>query len=66
MSNGQLCGCGHHKIVPIAIILIGLDIVLQTLGVIGGMWPMLVIGALLIIIGAVRLGSRKCMCCVRP
>lgn len=64
MSNG-VCGCNHHKIVPLAIILIGLDIVLQTLGIIGGMWPMLVIGILLIVIGTVRLGSRKCKCCVK-
>lgn len=58
-----MCKCHHHKIVPLAIILIGLDVVLQTLGVVSGTWPMMLIGVFLIVIGVMKLGSRNCKCC---
>ncbi|MEJ0053967.1 MAG: DUF5668 domain-containing protein [bacterium] len=56
----KVCKCPHHKVVPVAIILIGLAFLLQTwdiltMGAVAVIWPVL-----LIVIGAVKLGGCKC------
>lgn len=67
-QNGQVCSkkscnCFHHKVTPYALILIGLAVVLQTLNVLSSFSSMLVVGVLLIVIGVMKLGGRKCTCC---
>jgi len=62
MMNGEMCGCPHHKIVPLVIVLIGVVFLLGALNVItmatvGMLWP---IG--LIIIGGMKLTSGMCAC----
>jgi uncharacterized membrane protein len=59
----NVCNCPHHKIVPVVIILIGLTFLLGTLGILT-MWAVSVIWpVLLMVVGGVKLGSRKCKCC---
>ena len=63
MGGKGMCGCAHHKIAPWAFVIIGLAIVLQTLGVLTGMWIMLIVGVLFIVIGGVKISGRNCKCC---
>lgn len=61
-SNGNVCKCGHHKVMPIALILIGIVVLC---GDFGWLSPMTVniIWPILLIIGA---GSKLgCKCCNR-
>jgi hypothetical protein len=65
MNGAAACRCGHHKVVPVLVILIGIAFLLGALGVltagfVGLAWP---IG--LILIGAVKLGSGGCKCYAR-
>ena len=57
----KTCKCGHHKIMPLAIILIALDVILANYGV----WSVttgITIGAILLIIGAFP-KLMHCKCC---
>ena len=61
--GGKTCGCGHHKVLPILVILFGLDFLLASfsvvsMGFLGMTWPILVI-----IAGIVKLV--KCGCCMK-
>lgn len=63
MKTGKTCGCPHHKIFPILVILFGLDFLLATLGVltwgfVNVTWPIL-----LILVGCMKL--MKCGCCAQ-
>lgn len=67
MQNGQgmknMCGCPHHKVLPILIILFGITFLLGNWGTfsqstVNFIWPVLVIVG-----GFVKLTSRKCKCC---
>ncbi len=63
MQAGKTCSCGHHRVVPIVIILIGLDFLLGQLNVftmnfVNVSWPILVI-----IAGIVKMGGGNCKCC---
>ncbi|KND51418.1 MAG: hypothetical protein ABA06_03870 [Parcubacteria bacterium C7867-001] len=58
--SSNTCKCPHHKILPIAIILIALAFLLSTLGVVNPMyvaiaWPVLIIIAMI-----PKLGTCKC------
>jgi hypothetical protein len=60
-GKGKTCGCGHHKTLPILVILFGLVFLLESLnvvtwGFVNIAWPILVI-----ILGCVKLS--KCGCC---
>lgn len=62
-GDGKMCGCPHHKIVPLGIVLIGLVFLLQTLGVITAYaaniaWPVLVM-----LIGLQKMMRGMCTCC---
>jgi len=63
-ENKKVCNCSHHKIVPTAIILLGLSFLLSSFNVAffvsytNIIWPILVI-----IIGVVKLGGKGCKCC---
>jgi uncharacterized membrane protein (Fun14 family) len=57
------CKCAHHKVIPVAIVLIGLMFLLQALnmvsaGVVAITWPILVI-----IIGLMKFTKGMCKCC---
>lgn len=59
----MVCKCNHHNVVPVAIILIGIAFLLETFNVltpwaVSVIWPIL-----LIIIGGMKMMSRKCKCC---
>jgi hypothetical protein len=59
----KVCNCPHHKVIPWMIILIGIDFILGSWVPFYAMWTWPVLGILLIIIGGVKLSSRKCGCC---
>jgi len=60
----NVCKCPHHNVVPIMIILIGLTFLLGALNIVLTPWAVSVIWPiLLIIIGGIKLGSKKCKCC---
>ncbi len=63
MHGGGMCGCPHHKVVPLLITVIGLSFLLQALNVIpastaGIIWPVC-----LTLIGVMKLTSGMCSCC---
>jgi len=62
MNNAGACRCGHHKVVPVLVIVIGLIFLAGFYGILspGAVavgWPIV-----LIAIGAVKLGSGSCKC----
>ena len=63
-KKGGVCGCIHHKMLPILTILFGLAFLLLRLNILVNedfvnlAWPILVIAA-----GATKLGEGKCKCC---
>ncbi|MBI4137961.1 MAG: hypothetical protein HY472_01790 [Candidatus Sungbacteria bacterium] len=63
MKHKMTCGCTHHKVVPWAIILIGLTFLLGAFDVltqqaVNVVWPIL-----LIIAGGTKLAQHTCACC---
>ncbi len=61
--NGGMCGCMHHKMGPLLIILIGLSFLLKALGMLDAgqvdmIWPIL-----LILLGLTKLTKGMCKCC---
>ena len=64
-TPANTCGgkCGCHKMVPIIIILIGLDILLGACGVMGDKTVTIIWSILLIIIGIKKM--MKCKCCAK-
>jgi hypothetical protein len=61
--QGQACKCGHHKVIPVLIILLGLTFLLQAFGVVGWYFVSVTWPILLIIAGIVKLAGRSCGCC---
>jgi hypothetical protein len=62
---GGKCGCGHHKVFPILVILFGLAFLLAQVNVlswnfVGVTWPILVI-----IAGIMKLCGGMCKCCCK-
>jgi hypothetical protein len=63
MGNGGVCKCKHHKVVPLAITLIGLTFLLQAFNVmmaetVAWIWPIL-----LMVIGIMKMMRGSCKCC---
>ena len=63
MQKCGSCGCAHHHMVPVFIVLIALVILLGNLGflssgLVGTIWPIL-----LGLIGCQKMLGRKCRCC---
>ena len=57
-----VCPCMHHKIMPILIVLVGLDFLLGSLGafnsaIVNMIWPVLVI-----LMGLAKLSGGMCKC----
>lgn len=62
-QQGNACKCPHHKIVPLLILLFGLDFLFGALGwlspeFVNVSWPVLVALA-----GLMKLTEGKCKCC---
>ena len=62
-TDKKVCGCGHHKVMPILIILLGLAFLLAQLNIltwaaVNILWPILVI-----IAGVMMLVNGCCKCC---
>jgi hypothetical protein len=62
MKMGKMCGCGCHKVIPVLVILFGLDFLLGvvgtlTWGFVNVSWPVLVI-----IAGCMMFFKRSCGC----
>ena len=63
MGGGNKCPCPHHKVVPVAVFLIGLFGLLSYFQIISMngfsiAWPIL-----LMIIGLMKIFKNKCRCC---
>ena len=63
MMHGKTCNCPHHKVLPILLILVGVDFLLGALQVftwffVDVTWPIL-----LIIGGATWMNQSSCGCC---
>ncbi len=61
-EGGMMCKCPHHKVVPLAVTLIGLAFLLQALGVLTAgfvdvAWPVL-----LVVAGLTKMSSGMCSC----
>ena len=61
MEDGKNCACGHHKIVPVCLILIGLAFLLLQLNILTASAVAIIWPILLIVIGVKKL--MKCKCC---
>ena len=63
LGNKNLCGCVHHKTIPILVVLFGLAFLLLRLNIlteefVGLAWPVIVI-----VVGLTKLYEHKCKCC---
>jgi hypothetical protein len=63
MHDGMMCGCPHHKVVPLCIILIGLAFLLQALGTLTASFVAMAWPVLLIVIGVMKMTKGMCKCC---
>lgn len=62
LNPASSCRCIHHKVVPFLIIILGLELLLQTLGVLPPSMIGYVLPVILILIGLVKLKSGSCKC----
>lgn len=65
-SGDKKCGCGHHKVVPTLIVLIGLNLLLGSINVYGAnsaQITSIILAIALILIGGMKLMKGKCKCC---
>jgi hypothetical protein len=65
MKAGMTCKCPHHKMLPLLVVLFGLNFLLGTLSVItmrteSIIWPIIVIVA-----GLMKMSGGACKCCSR-
>ena len=61
-AHGMACKCPHHKVIPILVIILGLEFLFAELNVltwafVNVTWPILII-----IAGVVKLNSSNCNC----
>ena len=61
--GGGGCKCGHNKVVPFAITLIGLAFLLGALNILTASAVSVVWPVLLIIAGGTKMCGGKCKCC---
>ncbi|TSC76566.1 MAG: hypothetical protein G01um101431_699 [Parcubacteria group bacterium Gr01-1014_31] len=63
--HSNSCSCPHHKVVPLAVALIGALFFLQNIGVLGSgivnvLWPLALLAA-----GLTKAFGSSCKCCVK-
>ena len=63
MPQGKTCGCMHHKVMPLFIILVGLTWLLTELTVISLHVAIIVWAVLIILAGLFKLMGGACGCC---
>jgi len=61
--HAPTCGCPHHKIVPLGILVAGAAYLLTAFSITTEMFANIVIGIALVAIGGVKLNEGKCKCC---
>jgi hypothetical protein len=57
------CSCGHHKVMPVLVIIVGIAFLLSYLNILAWsatniIWPIAII-----IFGCMKLAKGKCTCC---
>lgn len=62
MNSAPACQCGHHKIVPILVVLFGLTFLLEHLGVFTASFTDIAWPVLVILVGLVKVRSGGCRC----
>jgi len=65
MEQGKVCRCGHHKVLPILAIILGLEFFFAEINVltwafVNVTWPIL-----LVIAGVMGLMKGRCACCAK-
>ncbi len=60
---GTKCKCMHHKMIPLAIVLIGLAFLLEAMNVLSASFVALAWPILLIVIGFMKMTKGTCKCC---
>jgi hypothetical protein len=65
MKMGKTCGCGCHKVMPILVILFGLDFLLGMLGVLTMGFVNIVWPVLIIIAGCMKFCKGSCSCMMK-
>jgi K+ transporter len=64
MEGMNVCKCPHHKVMPLAVLLIGVVFLLQAMGTVSAMFVMYAWPILLIVAVLPKLGG--CKCCSNP
>jgi uncharacterized membrane protein len=59
----KTCSCGHHKVVPVLIIIVGIAFLLSDLGILTWSASNIIWPIALIIFGCMKLAKGKCKCC---
>lgn len=57
------CACAHHQVVPVAIVLIGLDFLANALGLVPDALLAMTWPVLLVVAGVAKLAGPGCHCC---
>lgn len=63
VMGGKVCYCPHHSVVSWCLIVMGVAVLLSAFNILTFMGLYVAVGILLIIIGIVKIGGRKCGCC---
>jgi hypothetical protein len=63
VGHGKTCGCMHHKMIPLLIVLIGVVFLLGNLGKISMETVSIIWPALVILAGLQKMFSGMCKCC---
>ena len=61
--GGKSCGCIHHKVMPVLVVLFGLILLAWRLNWITVETATILIPILIIIVGIKKLVSKMCKCC---
>ena len=63
MNDQKMCGCNHHKVLPVLMIIVGLGFLLSDLGILTWGAANLIWPIALIIVGVMKLMKGRCGCC---
>ena len=61
--QGKTCGCAHHQMGPLLIVLIGVTFLLGALGYVSSAMVAVTWPILLILIGVMKMTRGMCKCC---
>lgn len=60
---GKTCNCPHHKMIPLLVVLAGVDLLLGALNVLSPMAVNVILPILIIVAGATKMSGGMCKCC---